>query len=117
MQLADRIFIVSKGVFLSYATLKLFENSPAQPGVFVGQQGRTSIQGQALYRALIYGLRAAAVRRLAYETPRCGSVCEADSPDSKCPGCFASLRSEQGAAPLAMPVASIPAHFAAGTIC
>jgi len=42
-------------------------------------QGRTSIQGQALYRAL----------------------CEADSPDSKCPGCFASLRSEQGAAPLA----------------
>src|SRR5699024_2256533 len=43
------------------------------------QQGRTSIQGQALYRAL----------------------CEADCPDSKCPGCFASLRSEQGAAPLA----------------
>ena len=35
----------------------------------------------------------------------------------ECPGCFASHRSEQGAAPLAMPAASIPAYFAAGTIC
>ena len=35
----------------------------------------------------------------------------------ECPGCFASLRSEQGSASLAMPAASIPAHFAAGTIC
>ena len=79
-------------------------------------QGRTSIQGQALYRAL----------------------CEADSPDSKCPGCFASLRSEQGAglacrlgrcfkafhalrsppetrAPLRR-YAAIPAHFVGGAI-
>ena len=35
----------------------------------------------------------------------------------ECPGCFASLRSEQGNASLAMPAASIPAHFAAETIC
>ena len=30
--------------------------------------------------ALISGLRAAAMRRLASETPRCGSVCEAEHP-------------------------------------
>ena len=30
--------------------------------------------------ALISGLRAAAMRRLASETPRCGSVCEAEYP-------------------------------------
>ena len=35
----------------------------------------------------------------------------------ECPGCFASLPSEQGNASLAMPAASIPAHFAAETIC
>ena len=29
------------------------------------------------------------------------ALCEADSPDDGSPGCFASLRSEQGAAPLA----------------
>ena len=33
------------------------------------------------------------------------------------PGCFASLHSEQGAAPLALPAASIPARFASGTRC
>ena len=35
----------------------------------------------------------------------------------ECPGCFTSQRSEQGIASLAMSAASIPAHFAAGTIC
>lgn len=29
------------------------------------------------------------------------ALCEADSPDIHCPGCFASLRSVQGAASLA----------------
>ena len=29
------------------------------------------------------------------------ALCEADSPDNDCPGCFASLRSVQGAVPLA----------------
>ena len=42
-------------------------------------KGRTSIQGKPCMRAL----------------------CEADSPDVGSPGCFASLRSVQGAAPLA----------------
>ena len=45
--MADRIFIVSKGVFISYATLKLFENSPAQPGVFVGQKVRVLLAQHA----------------------------------------------------------------------
>ncbi|WP_204901661.1 hypothetical protein, partial [Pseudoflavonifractor capillosus] len=36
--LADRTLIVSKGVFSSYGTLKLFLNSPAQPGVFIRQK-------------------------------------------------------------------------------
>ena len=31
-------------------------------------------------------------------SPVC-ALCEADSPDDESPGCFASLRSEQGAAP------------------
>ena len=49
--------------------------------------------------ALISGLRAAAMRRLAPETPRCGSVCETEDPGHlECPGRFASQRSEQGAA-------------------
>ena len=43
------------------------------------QRGRTSIQGNPCMRAL----------------------CEANSPDDGNPGCFASLRSVQGAAPLA----------------
>lgn len=42
-------------------------------------KGRTSIQGKPCMRTL----------------------CEADSPDNECPGCFASLRSVQGAVPLA----------------
>ena len=33
-------------------------------------------------------------------SPVC-ALCEADSPDDGSPGCFASLHSEQGAAPLA----------------
>ena len=36
---------------------------------------------------------------------------------AKCPGCFASLRSVQGAAPPCDACASIPAHFAAETVC
>ncbi|MBQ7296255.1 MAG: hypothetical protein IJW86_08730, partial [Clostridia bacterium] len=36
----SRIFIVSKGVLFLYATLKLFLNSPAQPGVFVNKKKR-----------------------------------------------------------------------------
>ena len=57
-------------------------------------QGRTSIQGQALYRAL----------------------CEANSPDSECPGCFASLRSEQEGCTL-LRLCLSPAHFVGGAIC
>ena len=48
-------------------------------GIIPWQQGRTSIQGQALYV------------RSARRTAR----------TLECPGCFASHRSEQGAAPLA----------------
>ena len=41
--------------------------------------------------------------RAHFYTPLTGvcALCEADSPDFNRPGCFASLRSEQGAAPLA----------------
>ena len=44
-------------------------------------------------------------------SPVC-ALCEADSPDDESPGCFASLRSEQGAAPLA--ASPIPAHLSFG---
>ena len=44
-------------------------------------------------------------------SPVC-ALCEADSPDDECPGCFASLRSEQGAAPLA--ASPIPAYLSFG---
>lgn len=52
-----------------------------------------STNGALLYRAspvyaLISGLRAAAMRRLASETPRCGSACEANSPDTRMSGLF-----------------------------
>ena len=57
-------------------------------------QGRTSIQGQALYRAL----------------------CEDNGPDSECPGCFASLRSEQEGCTL-LRLRLSPAHFVGGAIC
>ena len=44
-------------------------------------------------------------------SPVC-ALCEADSPDDGSPGCFASLRSEQGAAPLA--ASPIPAYLSFG---
>ena len=44
-------------------------------------------------------------------SPVC-ALCEADSPDDGSPGCFASLRSEQGAAPLA--ASPIPAYLSSG---
>ena len=40
------------------------------------------------------------------------ALCEADNPDDESPGCFASLRSEQGAAPLA--ASPIPAYLSFG---
>ena len=67
--------------------------------------------------ALISGLRAAAMRRLASETPRCGSACGANSPDTRMSGlfCVTAFRTRE-CLPCAA-YASIPAHFAAETIC
>lgn len=46
------------------------------------------------------------------------ALCEADSPDDGSPGCFASLRSVQGAAPLApLMRLSLPALDGKQSVC
>ena len=57
VQLADRTLIVSKGVFSSYGTLKLFLNSPAQPGVFnIQKEMRRKPVGFAAHPLILFWL-------------------------------------------------------------
>ena len=50
------------------------------------------------------------------DKPCMRALCEADSPDNECPGCFASLRSEQEGCTL-LRLRLSPAHFVGGAIC